>query len=149
MPAFAESARASRVGVDPLWGASCFQTFSPTVNQSGFDERYYNNTCLMQKTGQAYTLPFGGCDVTDEAQLTVMPHTANNTLYMQPGAPWALTCDAHGNATQLNFTQWQSFGFDEGSVTLEASTRTLTQLLQQAAEMLGMNTPEQPLAHAQ
>ena len=142
MPAFAEAARAARVGVPGAWGAACAQPFAPTVNQSGFNERFYNNTCLLQSTGVVYSFP-DVCDATTPAFQSVMQLTANNTFYTQPDAPFELTCDVNGNATALNFTQWQAYGYDAGSVELKASTRTLTQLLQQAAEMLGMNTPEQ------
>ena len=126
------------LGAD-VWGQSCAQWFSPGVDDSNFDERYYNNTCIMQSNGAVYTFPFGGCDATTPNYQSAMPYTANNTFYTPAATPFTLACSVNGTARQLNFSDWKAVGKDMGSVQIVTSTSTLTPLLAMAAEMLGMS----------
>lgn len=137
---------AAKVGVPGAWGASCAQPFAPMVDDSGWDERYYNNTCIMQSSGYVYSFP-DSCDATTPAFQSVMPLVANNTFYTPSATPFTLQCLVNGTSQQLDFKSWQALGKDVGSVQLVATSSTLTKLLKQAAEMLGMSeqrSPSQP-----
>ena len=148
LPVFAEKkleARATQagdgIGLSDAWGASCAQFFAPMVNDSGFDERYYNNTCVMQSSSQVYSYP-DRCDTTSPDFQSVMPYVANNTFYTPSAAPFALNCDVNGTSQKLDFASWQATGQDVGSVQLETTDDTLLELLALAAQLLGMSPPQ-------
>ena len=143
MPAFAEQKAAAMNGwSSDAWGASCAQFFAPTVGESGYDERYYNNTCILQQNGQVYSFPdSGGCDATTPDHQSVMPLVQNNTFYTPPATPFVTSCLVNGTLQQLDLQHWQAVGQDANSVQLSTSAKTLGMLLVKAAEQLGMSPP--------
>ena len=89
----------------------------------------------MQSTGEILGFPFGGCDATTPSFQSAMPHTANNTFLLPPGAQFWLSCDQRGTNHNFTLDEWQKSGFDAGSVQTKAPG--LTAVLMMAANMLG------------
>ena len=143
LPTFAEQQLMERAGLgDDAWGVSCMQQFSPAVGDSGFEERYYNNTCILQSSGSVYTFPFGGCEATNPSYQSAMPITYSNTFYTPAATPFVLMCNINGTSTKLDFQSWKATGKDANSVQLSTNTSTLTPLLSPAAQLLGMDTSQ-------
>ena len=127
----------------PFWGASaCVEHCSAAIDDNNFNEHFYNNTCLMQSTGNVLAWDRDSCDVTTPSWQPVMPHLANNTYYTTSSAPFTMACRVNGTSKPLDFAGWQKAGagHDAGSVQklMVSTSDMLSQLLRQAAEMLGM-----------
>ena len=117
------------------WGVNCAQFFAPQANDSGWDELWYSNTCYMQSSGEV--LEIDNCDLK---ATSILPHASNNTYYFPRNVSFSISC----SSSELSLFQWQSAGYDRGSV--QQSAPSLRAIINSARIVLGMTASEESLA---
>jgi hypothetical protein len=63
-----------------------------------------------------------------------IPHLASNKIYIPAGAQATFTCKTNGTSVRFSLEQWQSMGFDIG--TIVQTTPDIQTIIQWGREML-------------
>ena len=92
----------------------CLGDYAPSRGSSGWNEAWFNNTCILYKNSVPYEID--NCDTAD----LFVPYLANNKIYIPSGKQVAFTCKVNGSIVQLNLEQWQSYGLDIGTIVQTA-----------------------------
>ena len=108
----------------------CIADQSPVPGQSGWDEVWTHNRCLLYSSPVAYNI--WSCDVHN----LFTPLLANNTIYAPVGAGLNVTfeCARNGSDAQLSLAEWQSYGEDFGTQVLPAPE--VSQIVQWVRDLL-------------
>lgn len=99
----------------------------------GQEEGYWNNTCILRDSTDAYIDIGGDCDVHNATAFAVI--MGGNKVYT-PGAAPQVTC----GKTTLSMTDWLALGYDKGSTVHEQISGE--QICALAADLLGMDSDE-------
>jgi hypothetical protein len=111
-------------------GEVCLQgDFAPPSGfNSSLNEVWVNNTCILYKSTSPYSLL--DCDTAT----WFIPHLASNKIYIPAGAQATFTCKTNGTSVPFTLEQWQSMGFDIG--TIVQTTPDIQTIIQWGREML-------------
>jgi hypothetical protein len=106
----------------------CLYDAAAKRNVSGWSEVWIENICTLYQRSMPYSI--NNCDTSD----LLVPHLANNTIYIPSGKQVGFNCKVNGNVTELTFEQWQSYGLDLGT-TIKV-TPDIQTIIQWGREML-------------
>jgi hypothetical protein len=110
-------------------GEVCLQgDFAPPNGTSSLNEVWVNNTCILYKSSSPYSIL--DCDTAT----WFVPHLASNKFYIPAGAQAVFTCKTNGTLVRFSLEQWQSMGFDIG--TIVQTTPDVQTIIEWGREML-------------
>ena len=95
---------------------------------TGWNESWTQNICVLYQISVPYSI--GNCDVAS----LVLPHFANNSIYIPSGKQVAFVCNVNGTSTRMTLEQWQSHQLDIGTI-VETAPQIQT-IIEWARQML-------------
>jgi hypothetical protein len=97
------------VGLGEIESSHCLNDYFPVRGSSGWNESWYNNTCVLYSSSEPYNI--GYCDTSN----LFVPYLAFNKIFIPAGSQVGFYCAVGGAAARLSLEQWQSFGLDPGT----------------------------------
>lgn len=94
----------------------------------GYNEGYYNNTCILAQAGAPYLSIGSACSLTNLTTITVT--TGNNAVYAPDGTTTVTAC-----GKTMSFAQWLAVGSDSGT-TLTPAIPPSSQIIAWARQLL-------------
>ena len=102
----------------------CIADQAPTPGQSGWNEVWVNNTCVMyagsygcdEKTMLCTVYNIWSCDTSK----LFTPVLSGNQFWIPQGYNASFSCEVNGKQAALTFEQWQALGLDVGSKVTQA-----------------------------
>jgi hypothetical protein len=88
----------------------CLNEYQPQQGLTDWNETWMQNTCVLYNSSVPYFI--ANCDTSS----LVIPHLANNTIYVPASKEVAFICKVNGTSARLSIQQWQSYGLDIGTV---------------------------------
>jgi hypothetical protein len=90
-------------------GSGCIKVYGSTHIMSSPNETWVDNICALYQTSIPYKID--NCNTSN-----FVPYLANNTIYIPSGTEATFSCVINGTLKHMNLQEWQSYGFDIGSV---------------------------------
>lgn len=95
-----------------VYGPTCFWNWLDWFPKAGYEEQYYNNTCILDAQQDYIKMP-GSCDFTNVSSVGIVAR--DNKVY----APGKET-NIEGCGTTLDFDQWMALNIDPGTTVHDA-----------------------------
>ena len=92
-----------------VYGKSCFWHWPGWFPVDGFEERFFNNTCVMDGPGQNYISMPNACDLANASSVHLVAH--DNRVY----APSENAVVSGCGRKATTFADWMKVGVDHGS----------------------------------
>ena len=121
--------QAEAVGPSPY----CASYAAPVHNQSGYDEYFYSNICVMQKSGRVYY--FDRCNTGDLADMVAWTH--NNTFFLPPATLFIASCQRDEQNSNFTLAEWQAY--QQEAASTESRSPSMQDILVIARRVVGLD----------
>ena len=112
-----------------VYGKSCFWNWPGWFPTDGNEERFFNNTCIMDGPGQSYISMPSSCTFDNSSTVHVL---AQGNKVFAPNADAVVS----GCGTKLPFAEWIKLGIDPGSTL--AALPSNDEVIAMGAAVLGV-----------